>query len=354
MLLTPTLIIGIGTSGTDVVRRFSQKLLQEFGPICFQLGAFQTICIETDTQNTETKVEYFQFQYDANGVPRRGAKIEDTQNSTIILSNVDTKAFQARLEPGRVYNQSDAEWADRSLFASNAYARSASGGTGHRRMISRQRMRSNSNKVLPVINDSLRAIANPENHSQSAQILSEHYNTQVEIDPLNENVVIAATLSGGTGSGAFLELAYQIPTLNGGYEHTTARHIYGMFSIINDAIATERQGEQILCANIYAALSELDFFSRNETRFATTFPDGISVDEQARPFDLETIFMPSNMSGKHLTDTEGRYDKNFSQLHEKMADDLFLRMLVGVNHSIQSELVNVPTKDPRYAKPREV
>ena len=347
MLFTPTLIIGIGTSGTDVVRRFSKKLWQEFGPMLLGLGALRTICIETDTQNTETKAAYFQFQYDANGVPRRGEKIEDTQNSTIILSNVDTKAFQARLEPGRVYNQSDAEWADRSLFASNAYARSASGGTGHRRMISRQRMRSNSHKVLPVINDSLRAIANPENHTQSAEMLSEHYNTQVEIDPLNENVVVVAALSGGTGSGAFLELAYQIPT-------TTARHIYGMFSVINDAIATEKQGEQILCANIYAALSELDFFSRNATRFATTFPDGTSIDEQSRPFDLETLFMPSNMSGKHLIDAKGQYNKYFSHLHDKMADDLLLRMLVGVNHNIQAELVNLPTKDPRYAKPREV
>jgi hypothetical protein len=142
------------------------------------------------------------------------------------------------------------------------------------------------------------------------------------------HIYIVTSLCGGTGSGIFLDVAHKLRHLFG--EHAIITGILGMPSLFLEELDSDLQKRRIQ-ANAYAALKELDAFQSGYD-FVVQYPgeDPITV---SRPFDRIYLIERRNIAGEVL-DT-------LDDVKQMMAHQIFLETVSHIGSRIWSYDVNI-------------
>ena len=357
LTIRPTLYIGLGTTGTEILDNLRERNFQEYGRA--GLPIFRYVSIETDRGNTGKfssidDADRVEFDLpDEDSVPRilrQDLVPQSYERNRVIHTTIsDRETIRGQIDPSNdlIFNEHLADWLDERVLDSAA-VKFGGGGAGNIRMAGRLALWENWSKdgksVKPILRTAYLDIQAPKSRNAARGFLKRHFGREIKVDPKTHNVFIVGTLCGGTCSGMLLDIAYYFRHIG-----NADTKIYGLFTMYNEGLALSGDPE-ILLANCYASLIELDFYNRRETAYEITLPDETSIYERREPFNIATFFSPTNMEAWSCT-TEGHFD--LDQLNQMVATDLFVRSL-GVETLIEADLVNAPARDPRFGKVRNV
>lgn len=352
--IRPTVYVGLGTTGMEILNRLRRLNHQEYGAA--GLPIFRYVSIETDAGKSGRipvidADERVRGKHDEEGVPILETCLPPNAyevNEVIHTTLSFPEPIRAKINPAnsQIFDEDMASWLDETIL--DAPAVNGGSGAGNLRMAGRLALWENWNKG-GVVGRSLHAAYNTVKysaHQQKAEsILTTHFDQPIEVDADWHNIFIVGTLCGGTCSGMLLDIAYYFRYI--GNEYT---NIYGIFTMYNEGLALGGDAK-ILLANCWASLVEQDFYQRPGTEYHLTLPDGAEIRERRAPFDVASFLSPTNMKGHALVDASGKFVTG--QLDQMVATDLFVRSL-GVDSLIEADLVNANLRDSRFQKVRDV
>ena len=350
MKIRPTMYVGLGTTGVEILNHLRELNFQEYG--IAGIPIFRYTSIETDESNNG-KIQLdnndrIRGWYGEDGVPqiRKGYDPASYEVNTVIHTSIPhTEPIRERITNpnSQVYNKHLDEWLDERILDSES-VKLAGAGAGNLRMAGRLSLWENWNEtVMPNLSQVYQAFQHPDHKSEAERFLNRHFGGQIEVDNKKHNVFIVGTLCGGTCSGMLLDIAYYLRHI--GNEDTK---IYGIFTMYNEGLALGGDSS-ILLANCYASLVELDFYRHPETTYQATFPNGSYIYKREAPFDVATFLSATNMANWSCVNQKGVFDR--TQLNRMAATDLFVRSL-GIDALIEADLANVPKRDYRFGKMR--
>lgn len=128
------------------------------------------------------------------------------------------------------------------------------------------------------------------------------------------NVMLVTGISGGTGSGTFIDMAYLIRKALEDLDVQNKR-IFG-YIIMPDVNLLKVSAKERLSANAFASLKELDYWmcpedSQHDAVFHQNYGQGIEVKIQRRVFDFCHLLSAQDFSGSPLS-----YDKVINSMAE--------------------------------------
>lgn len=116
------------------------------------------------------------------------------------------------------------------------------------------------------------------------------------VDP-GLNIVVVGSLCGGTGSGTFLDIAYSLR-----YAYPDVKQLIGYLVISPELYGNTPN----MCANTYAALMELDYYSSPGTQFNACYDQRYLtiVREKRPPFDYTYLISKYTEQGNYAIDKQ--------------------------------------------------
>lgn len=235
--LSPTLIIGLGGSGADVLLRIRKKFFEKFGGVD-EFPIVSYLWFDTDKGYKEVGGKQFASKINFSNTEERLLTIGDTVS---ITGNLDKEIYR-----------NIAAWWPTGL---NIIPR-LDEGAGQYRPYSRlgfyyHYMRAQSS-IRQAIDDALGKIQNPAsiNKVMNSPRL-QRLNYAADLDTSKRNVYLVGSLAGGTGSGLFLDMGRLVRDL-------------APDAILVGFFVTSRffpQPKNRMHANTYAALLELDHYN---------------------------------------------------------------------------------------------
>lgn len=267
--LQPAVVIGLGQAGLRVIQRLRFDLTERFGPPDMT-PAVRTLYIDTDPDTLED------------------AKRGRPKNRLASLSS--DEVFAAKLNrPGhylkpRLNGRNLTEgWFDTQLL----YRLPRTPQTLGLRLLGRLAFLDHYRSLMTKVQAEIEAAISPD-----AMVLTEAH-TGLQRRTNRPRVYIAGGLAGATAGGMFLDLAYAVRSRlkRMGYDMPD---VVGLF-ILPAADATLTPPQQL--GNTYAALTELNHFSRPDTLFTAHFDErnGYVKDKEA-PFN-RCYLLPGSAGG---------------------------------------------------------
>ena len=278
-MLCPTLFIGIGSTGLDILERLQELVLEHYGRP--SLDIFRYIAIET---REAAEVKH----------PEWGES--EIQLVRPVVRNTD--ALQAAVRAGSKSYLRD--WLDPDLL--KIPGRQFVEGASNIRMAGRLIFWENWETVRVLLSTAFNQVTSDENRSLTCDFLAQHYRRTGQ--PFGDksslvsglpSVYIVGTLSGGTCSGMFIDIGYCIKEITGLWSeklpNPNVAKTIGVFTLFDAATLTSasQQAVQGLAANCWAALREYDFWCHPETRYQVTFPTRLYPE---RKYDIDTNERP--------------------------------------------------------------
>lgn len=281
----PLLVVGIGGTGADGLLRIKSEFSERLQPE--KLGDREL--------DHPPRTSYLAIDTDSTVLQKRFRGVRIDKESEWFDMSCD---MGYALAPGGVHLTNDVkEWLD-SVFYTDPYMREAAvKGAGTFRQLSRLML------------------------FQKAQLIKQHLTTTLQnlaqvpigapIGANTINVVVITGLSGGTGSGAFLDFAYLL-------RHTAKemglRLYVELYAVAPDVtISRQAAGDPsktlIYQTNSFAALKELDYWMNYSHRSTAhvrqedvriKYTDGITVAWDREPYDDVTFLCGSNAQGTAL------------------------------------------------------
>lgn len=141
---------------------------------------------------------------------------------------------------------------------------------------------------------------------------------------IDTNIYIVGALTGGTGTGVFLDIAYMVRQITGN------ENIFGMF-MLPDASHVGTQTMDMIYENAYSSLRSLDQYARpnrgaDDSNYKCVLPGGTNISSASAPFYNVQFFTPDFDSAQASL-------PGLEQLIQTVGFNLVLRM-VDVNHMI--------------------
>ena len=272
-MVQPTLFIGLGTTGLNILKTLRQFMFEEYAT--GGLPMFRYVAIETDERNTDAQQGEGYEQIDVVH-----ATIGST-NPIGLKLNPDDPSYNPHLE----------DWLEASLLAEITSFRE---GARNIRMAGRLCLWENWNNMRDTIHRAYTDMVADESRRETERILTQYYNTKgLEcpaqlVDLGNINAYVVGSLCGGSCSGMLIEVAYFLRNLLGDAETTK---IYGMFTMFDkDLVMEPGKDAAVRAANCYASLWELNYYSHRDTTYSVTTPNGERLAEAAqRPFNYTMV-----------------------------------------------------------------
>ena len=268
--VTPSLCVGLGGTGRDVLMRLRRLIVDRYGSLSsFPIVSF--IHIDTDKEGSST-ADLKEGSY------YRGVDISFKQSEQILatLSKDDVHRFLSNVQD-TYYDQRNRtspydhilQWFDPKLLKDGQSIEKGAGGI---RSVGRLAFFYNFTKINEIINQAKNRILNHQQH------MLENWKLDVST---GMNIFVSGSLCGGTGSGMFLDIAYWLRNLH------AQDTVVGYF-IISPELYGQDQNSSYRPASTYAALMELDYYSRPENRFEAfySFQNLSRVSTHNPPFDF--------------------------------------------------------------------
>lgn len=235
--MTPTVIIGLGGTGKEILVKIRRMIVEQYGSLdALPIVSFLHIDTEQNAKVSEPQTVLKQ-DISLRPIEQVWAKVEDAK---AILNKLSAYAY---LE----------EWFPAELKGTDSIL----AGAGQIRALGRFAFNLNYQLIKDYFTKARERIVGHE------KFMLDRW--QVRLDK-GINIFVVSSLSGGTGSGMVLDLAYNLRDWVPPSElpQTCAFLVLpGAFSGLGDRVI----------ANAYAALMELNHFSRNDTRFDGQYSD---------------------------------------------------------------------------------
>ena len=236
MKIRPTLYVGLGTTGMEILDYLRGLNQNEYGSM--DCPIFRYVSIETDNSRDGNKAESLNYmEYDERGVPIikwSGPRPESAENKVIHTTIPATEPIRNAINLNHSsYNEHLDAWLDPKILDFDATTRA--GGAGNLRMVGRLSLWENwdkQNRVQQNLREAYDAVWEDSNREKAARSLTAHFGKEIAVDEENRNVFIVGTLCGGTCSGMLLDIAYYFRHI--GNENTK---IYGIFTMYDEALA---------------------------------------------------------------------------------------------------------------------
>lgn len=289
--IIPTLIIGIGGTGLEVIMRVRRLVTESYGSLQnFPIVGF--LHIDTD-QNAKP-----------DNPLMAGPPLE---NFEIYRSQVNLQEAQKIVKDSLGYEWYH-EWLPSELVA-NPQLLVSQEGAGQIRACGRFSFFYN----YPKIGDACIRAKNQIRRGDRVSFMSEKHGLKV-LSKLN--VFVVCSIAGGTGSGMLIDLGYALRHrwLEGepGLETTAIISSPDVFGSV-DANSRVRE-------NGYAALMELNYFSDNNTTFNVRYgaAEGSRIVSEQPPYDYVYLVGTSNEQGVNL---------KLDDVREMIAQNIFLDLV---------------------------
>lgn len=336
---SPTLIIGLGGTGAEVLARVRDRFYSTFGaledyPVVRYLW-LDTDIVQSGVSNWYKRNEEIAYQLQFQPYEKVSLTVQDTES---YLSHLDSHPHIAR-------------WIYPYLNSKT----SINEGAGQIRAYGRLALFDHANEVRGQLQNALQAINTMENENKSR----EH---GLVTNKEHLNVIIVASIAGGTGSGTFLDMAYlvrqQLKRLG------IVRKATLMGYLVTPSVFGGTQNMQRLYANGYAALKELNHFNysppeeltaelsdderENEHNFQlwysdTDLPESIAV----TPFDVCYMVDGTNLAGYQANDGAGRAETIFSMVADNIVQDFQTSEFAQRKRSHRDNLLKDLVKDAK-------
>lgn len=229
--MTPTVVIGLGGTGKEIMIKVRRSIVETYGSLDdLPIVSFLHIDTEQNAKVSEPQVVLKQ-DISLRPVEQVWTKVEDAKS---ILNRLSDYQFLAEWFPSQLRGTD-------SILA----------GAGQIRALGKLAFSINYQNIKTAFDHAKARIIGHEKF-----MLDSH---SVQLDK-GINIFIACSLSGGTGSGMFLDLAYNVRDwipVSDIPQSSTYLVLPGAFSGLGDRVI----------ANAYSALMELNHYSKNDTRF---------------------------------------------------------------------------------------
>ena len=300
--LRPTLFLGIGGTATHALRQLRRQIHDRFGATA-SLPAMQMLLLDTDAHNL----------YEATQGDRETA-LADCETMTLPLHNArdytaDSAGKLAWLSRRWLYN------IPRSLQ------------TEGRRPLGRLALVDHADRAFERVRRALEAITNAEAMATTARSMGLEFGSRVP------RVFIISSISGGTGGGMVLDVAYAVRTILA----DLGLDDEGVCGILTHSTDRNPSAADLATANAYACLSELYHYSVS---------DGYQGDatEGLPPYSASDGTFPHAYL-VHLGDQLD--DDQFHQATGAMASYLYLNAVTPASVAFDLCREHTPTKIER-------
>lgn len=234
--MASNLFIGIGTTGLQVLEEIQQNYYEFTG------------------QNCPENTKYLFFETDVSRKPRHTS----SGKTSISDHPLSLKNHEASIRDLKSNGHIDSEWVPPVNVVLNneegagglpAYGRLSFWGHG------------NYNMVKSVIKDAYHRIRGQE----------------------DTQIYIIGSLSGGTGSGLCIDIAYLVR------EITRCSNIKGIFLLPPES---QKGVNNVLFFNAYSALLGINYYSDLNNKYKITWPDGTEYESESPPFQYVSVLTP--------------------------------------------------------------
>jgi hypothetical protein len=336
--LMPTLFIGVGGSGMEVLLRVRRRILNAgWGP-----GGSQRV----NDLSEFPVAQFLHFDLAVDEVKEQGVDRQaDPLAEVVRLRDEDRLCETFDIEQ---YSASDGDldrfplikaWSPLSPAKIRELGIDPSKGAGQIRAISRLYFFDKYAKIRDRIRSKLLALKNGLSNRDLFDRLA--------LKPGGEKlrIVVVCSVAGGTGSGSFLDMGFLAKSVASQSVGATDCHLMLMLPTGYSGENKERTE-----ANAYAALMELETCMRGDFRFVEAWHEADPRKIGARPYDEVYLIDSGNTAGQHTGDQKDVYEMVADALFEDFGSEDFAtrKRSTAVN---QSQFKVLPY-EPRVPKGR--
>ena len=286
-MIKPTLFVGLGTTGTNIIKSLRQLMFEEYGHA--GLPIFRYIAIETDGNEKGIDPEL-----------RLTNQMQNYERIEVISATIqNTAPIYNKINPNHTrYNRHLADWLYPELLKVETHSFGA--GAKNIRMAGRLCLWENWGEMQQKVERARAAIIAQDTTEKAQDLLKRYYQSKGRqlpqeglIDDGAINVYIVGSLCGGSCSGMLIDVAYYFRSILPGQDSS---NVYGMFTMFDREQATGNDIDTgVRAANCYASLLELNYYNHTDTKYDITFPTGHRVENMRRkPFDFASFVSRSS------------------------------------------------------------
>jgi hypothetical protein len=326
--IRPTLIIGLGGTGGDVVMRIRRRFYETYGSLAeFPIVGYLWL----DTDRSEKHILAREI--------RDFVRLTDTERLMMTIN--DTTAITQNLkEPS--FQHIDKWWYPglNSLGQMNE-------GAGQIRAYSRLAFFHHYTAIRAAIVDANKRIRDPlaqETMMNSPILKDQGLLAQVEFNQPT-NVYLVSSIAGGTGSGMLLDVAMLVKDVFQEGNVTTSSFL--VFPDHFGSVTNER-----MKANSYALLKELNYYQYGVSHFVAEWNRGTVSKVPIPPFDYCYVFDNQNAAGQVTGGQPGSQELVFELLADSIFKDFSHGEFADHKRSARINLRQYMNKTFDYEHPR--
>lgn len=312
--VSPTLVVGLGGSGKDVLFRLRRLIVERYGSLSY-MPFVQFLHLDTD--QTSAAQEQYDVKADDDPLydevrfkPSEKVNLTIAGGTSRYVDNINTYPHVKRwfLTDGKIAQLGD-----------------LGKGAGQVRMASRLGLYdgNNFNSLTSHLERTRRVLKDAANQKKAAHL-------DFQLDASKIHIFVVASLAGGTGSGVFLDLGYLLR------QHFQAAERTGIFLL--PGFFAGYPGATRMKANGYAALMELNHYS-----FGTHFHadwDGSGSDQMPPPpYSITYLIDSENAAGLQIG-SSGKELDCYQMVAEYLFQDFNLSSFAGRKRAVRINLEN--------------
>ena len=301
--IRPTLYIGLGGTGKEIMLRLRRRILQTL---------WNGKRIESMDDFPVASFLYFDtYTGKAEDEEKKGGKGAEDDPLLPLVKLPSSDSVQKALDVDKYLRGEELEryplvkgW----LPQGELRAINAEQGAGQVRAISRLLFFDEARTLNQVINNKARALLQNVGNERLRAL-------GLEIEP-EVKIVILCSVAGGTGSGAFLDMGYLCRSL----QNPKPAEV-NLYAITGGAFAG---GNERVLANSYAAMSELEYCMRDNDKdsYVTSWAEGLS-NQATRPFNDVYLIDNANMARQSTGERSHLFGMVADVLFEELHDPVF-------------------------------
>lgn len=297
-MATPTIIIGIGTSGLYTLENAQRFYYETMG--------------KKDGKNKPDNVEFIYLETNEHNRP---TPTPIGNNITRVYISLDDMADMVKEIKATCNNPS---WLpdERVVMSAGlgaggirACGRLALWGTNKQGANFTNFQRAVENAHARVVNVTKDAPTNDPNKTKTEKI----------------SVFVTGSLTGGTGSGVFIDTGYLVQHIIG-----SNTEVYGLFLLPKRPITMK--GHEVMYGNAYGAIKDLEYYNKIENTYSEKWPNGFTKNEVGKPFVFSQYISQDYQDGTPAI-------SNLSGLYKMAGLYLFLN-IAGIYEKRRERLVD--------------
>lgn len=259
-MATPTIIIGIGTSGLKTLENV------------------QRFYYETYRHNKPANVEYIYIETNESNYPA-GTPIGNdiirvylsTENAESMIADIKTSCNNPSWLPAA------------KDVAKAGYGAGGVRSCGRLALWGKTQVDDNFKNVIEAINNAYRNVM--------------HISNAEENKGTKPTVFVTGTLIGGTGSGIFIDMGYLVRHLI-----QDIKDLFGLFLLPKEP--TVIRAYEVMYGNAYGAIKDLEYYNKVGNSYSEKWPNGFTKQYSIPPFELSQFISQDYQDGSPAISNE--------------------------------------------------